>query len=62
MTLEVTCATADLKLTALVVTGNVETHSALQEVDKITKDNILFAIQKQLERLLQEAVTHRKKS
>lgn len=62
MTLEVSCSTADLKVTALIITNNVDTHSAIQEVEKITVDNILYRIQKQLELLLQEAYAKRKRT
>ena len=60
MTLEVTCMTADLKVTALIVTGNLETHSAFQEIPKIEVDNILYHIQGELTILLELAKQYRK--
>ncbi len=62
MTLEISCETSGLRVKALIITADLETHSAIQGVDKTVVDNILFRIQKQLELLLSEAVPHRKQT
>lgn len=60
MTIELNTEKEGLGLRISIITNNVKTHSAMQEVPKEIIENIKGRIQAQLNQLLNEAIVWRK--
>ena len=61
MNLEVSFEKDGLRLTAIVVTNNLNTHSALQQVPKEDIEVVKTVIRNGLETLTNLSLTHRKR-
>lgn len=62
MTLEVSNERDGLRVKTLIITADLQTHSAIQEVDKDFIEAILRRIQIEVNCLLAEAAANRKSS
>ena len=60
MNLEVNCERNGLRVKVLIITANLETHSALQEIHNEYVNVVLSRIQMELSHLLDQAYACRK--